>query len=102
KTRSASQWESTLSAASVPAGRLRSIDEILAEEHIAVRGLTSEIEIEEYDRPIHIPTMTFKANGQNQANAKRPSHLGEDTEAVLREAGFDDGELDSLRTAGAI
>lgn len=102
KSRSAREWEDILSAASVPAGRLRSIDEILAEDHIAVRGLTSTIEIEEYDRPIHIPAMTFKANGHNRKNTKRPSHLGEDTETVLRDAGFDEGELKSLRAAGAI
>ncbi|MEM1075524.1 MAG: CoA transferase [Pseudomonadota bacterium] len=102
KTRSAQEWEETLSAASVPAGRLRSIDEILAEDHIAVRGLTSAIEIEEYDRPIHIPAMTFKANGQNHANTRTPSQLGQDTEQVLRAAGFDERELGDLRAAGAI
>ncbi|MEM9393077.1 MAG: CoA transferase [Pseudomonadota bacterium] len=102
KTRTAAEWEDILSAASVPAGRLRSIDEILAEDHIATRGLTSEIEIEEYDRPIHIPAMTFKANGQNQSNTRKPSHLGADTETVLRDAGFNEAELQDLRASGAI
>ncbi|MEM6889780.1 MAG: CoA transferase [Pseudomonadota bacterium] len=102
KTRTAAEWEDTLSAASVPAGRLRSIDEILAEDHIATRGLTSEIEIEDYDRPIHIPAMTFKANGQNHSNSRKPSHLGADTETVLRDAGFSESELQNLRAARAI
>ncbi|MEM1273302.1 MAG: CoA transferase [Pseudomonadota bacterium] len=102
KTRTAAEWEDVLSAASVPAGRLRSIEEILAEEHIAVRGLTSEIEIEEYDRPIHVPAMTFKANGQNHPNTQTPSHLGQDTVDVLREAGFSEEQVQALRAAGAI
>ncbi|MEM0947819.1 MAG: CoA transferase [Pseudomonadota bacterium] len=102
KTRTATEWEIALSEASVPAGRLRSIDEILAEDHIATRGLTSEIEIEDYDRPIHIPAMTFKANGQNQSNSRQPSRLGADTETVLRDAGFNEAELQDLRAAGAI
>ncbi|MEM0976064.1 MAG: CoA transferase [Pseudomonadota bacterium] len=101
-TRSAAEWEDILSAASVPAGRLRSIDEILAEEHIATRGLTSEIEIAEYHRPIHIPAMTFKANGQNHPNTRPPSHLGQDTEEVLLDSGFSDSEVSELRAAGAI
>lgn len=102
KTRSAAHWEDVLSSASVPAGRLRSIDEILAEEHIKVRGLTSEVEIDEYDRPIHIPAMTFKVNGQNKANTRKPSHLGADTEDVLRDAGFDANAMLALKSAGAI
>ncbi|MEM8974704.1 MAG: CoA transferase [Pseudomonadota bacterium] len=101
-TRPASEWEDVLSAASVPAGRLRSIDEILAEDHTKTRGLTSQIEIEEYHRPIHIPAMTFKVNGQNHPNKKPPSHLGEDTDAVLQAAGFDKDELKALRDAGTI
>ncbi|MEM6488838.1 MAG: CoA transferase [Pseudomonadota bacterium] len=101
-TRSAAEWEAVLSAASVPAGRIRALDEILAEEHIATRGLTSPIEIDEYDRPIHIPAMTFKANGQNHPNTRRPSKLGADTDEVLTAAGFSPDELQRLRDAGVI
>ncbi|MEL6335201.1 MAG: CoA transferase [Pseudomonadota bacterium] len=101
-TRTAAEWEAVLSAASVPAGRIRSLDEILAEEHVATRGLTSAVEIAEYDRPIHIPAMTFKANGQNHPNTRAPSHLGADTEEVLSAAGFTAEDLQRLRQTGAI
>ena len=102
KTRPAADWEDALSAASVPAGRVRSLDEILGEAHIATRGLTSEIEIDEYHRPIHVPAMTFKANGQNHPHTQKPSHLGEDTETVLADAGFTPDEIARLRSTGAI
>ncbi|MEM6634606.1 MAG: CoA transferase [Pseudomonadota bacterium] len=101
-TRTAAEWEDLLSKASVPAGRVRSLDEILSEEHIAARGLTSETRIEEYDRPIHIPAMTFKANGQNHPTSSTASHLGEDTMAVLSDAGFSSNDIERLRAAGAI
>jgi crotonobetainyl-CoA:carnitine CoA-transferase CaiB-like acyl-CoA transferase len=101
-TRPATEWEDLLSAASIPAGRVRSLDEILSEDHIAARGLTSQLEIAEYDRPIHIPAMSFKANGQNHPNTRKPSQLGADTDEVLSAAGFSDEEILALHNAGVL
>ncbi|SER09657.1 CaiB/BaiF CoA transferase family protein [Thalassovita taeanensis] len=95
-------WEDTLAKAAVPAGRIRSLDEMLAEPQVSVRGLTREIHVEGHEGPIHIPTMSFKVNGENSTSDLVPQLLGADTETVLRAAGYSQAKLDALRTANVI
>ncbi|SMO95540.1 Crotonobetainyl-CoA:carnitine CoA-transferase CaiB [Thalassovita litoralis] len=102
RTRSASDWEQILADAAVPAGRIRKLDEMLAEPQIAARGLTTEIRVEGHDGPIHIPAMSFKANGANSVPRSGASSLGADTDAVLRDAGISEQRLTALRAAGVI
>ncbi|ASM70991.1 MULTISPECIES: CaiB/BaiF CoA transferase family protein [Roseobacteraceae] len=101
-TKPATDWEGILAEAAVPAGRIRGLDEMLAEPQVAARGLTREIRIDGHDGPIHIPTMSFKANGENSTSDLMPRSLGADTEAVLRAAGISQEKLDALRSANII
>lgn len=102
RTKPAADWEQILAAAAVPAGRIRGMDEMLAEPQIAARGLTREIRVEGHDGPIHIPTLSFKANGENGTTDLPPRPLGADTEAVLRAAGVTQDRLDALRAAKVV
>lgn len=101
-TQSAAHWEVLLAQADVPAARVRGLDEVLAEQQVAVRSLLSEIHVDGHDGPIHIPAMSFKANRQNNAPAFPPSKLGADTDEVLRALGIADERLAALRNAGII
>jgi crotonobetainyl-CoA:carnitine CoA-transferase CaiB-like acyl-CoA transferase len=101
-TDAADHWEKLLEAADVPAARVRGLDEVLAEPQIKARGLLAEIHVDGHDGPIHIPAMSFKANGQNTPPQSPPAPLGGDTEQVLRAAGVDDERLQALRNAGVI
>lgn len=98
----AAQWESVLEQADVPAARVRSLDEVLAEAHVHARGLTSEINIDGHDAAVHVPAMSFKANGLNMTPQTPPSPLGADTEEVLLAAGIAPDRIDGLRSAGVI
>ncbi|WP_158972211.1 CaiB/BaiF CoA transferase family protein [Chachezhania sediminis] len=98
----AAEWEELLSKAAVPAGRIRGLDEMLAEPQIAARGLTSEIRVEGHDGPVHIPTLSFKANGENCTPDLPPRPLGADTDAVLQAAGISRERLDALRETSVI
>lgn len=102
KNRSATEWEEILSCVQVPAGRVRGLEEILAEPQIAARGLTGAIHVEGHDAPVMVPAMGFKADGSSNAPKSPPPQLGADTEAVLRVAGFDDLDLIRFRDARAI
>ncbi len=87
-TRPARHWEELLETADVPAARVRGLDEVLAERHVRVRGLTSTFQIPGHAAPVHVPNLSFKANGQPVAPSTRPRELGADTQAVLDAAGL--------------
>lgn len=102
RTRTAEEWEAVLAAVAVPAGRIRTLDQILAEPQIANRRLTSEMNVDVADWPVHVPTLGFKIGGQAQT-ARRPApKLGSDTAEILAKIGVDDERIGKLRDAGVI
>lgn len=101
-TRDAAEWETLLAGASVPAARVRGLDEVVQEDQFAARDLVSQMQISGHNPPVHVPNLSFKANGVNLHPAAAPSALGADTEQVLIGAGFDPTELTRLRDAGVI
>jgi len=98
----AAYWEKVLEKVDVPAARVRGLDEALAEPHIQGRGLTSEIQIEGHESPIHVPNLSFLVNGANVAPTSPPATLGADTERVLRKAGVPQERIEVLRSSGVI
>ncbi|WP_346893202.1 CoA transferase [uncultured Roseibium sp.] len=98
----AGHWETVLEQAGVPAARVRRLDETMAEPQIAARALMSEIRVEGHDGPIHVPAMSFLANGANVVPRSPPSELGADTEAVLEDLGIDRDQIRRLQASGAI
>lgn len=101
-TRPAAEWEAILAEVTVPAGRVRGLEEILHEEQIAARGLMSTLEIDGLDQPVHVPALSFIANGEATTATHVPSALGADTDEVLGALGYDESAIESLRKAGAI
>ncbi|MCC6008822.1 MAG: CoA transferase [Rhodobacteraceae bacterium] len=102
RTRSADAWEELLAAAAVPAGRIRSLDEILAHPQIAERCLTTAMAVDGLDMPVHVPTLGFKTDGQPRTACRSAPELGADTAMVLEGAGLAPAEIDRLRRAGII
>lgn len=98
----ADYWETLLDQADVPAARVRGLDEVMSEPQVSARDLMYEIQVEGYERGIHIPTMSFKANGENAVPRTPPSELGGDTEEVLIAAGVSLERVGVLREAGVI
>lgn len=101
-TRPAAEWEAILAEVAVPAGRVRGLEEILHEDQIAARGLMSTLDIDGLDRPVHVPALSFVANGQATTATRVPSALGADTDEVLSTLGYDKVTIEGLRKAGAI
>jgi len=102
RTRSAAHWEDVLEQVAVPAARVRGLDEVLAEPQARARGLSREIHVDGHDGAIHIPAMSFKANGENTPPRTPPAPLGADTDDVLCAAGIDPDRIAALRSAGVI
>ena len=88
-------------AADVPASRIYTIDEIAADPHYAARGSIERIPALA-GGTIAVPAVVPRLSGTPGGVRQRAPRLGEQTEAVLRELGRDDAEIEALRRDGAI
>jgi crotonobetainyl-CoA:carnitine CoA-transferase CaiB-like acyl-CoA transferase len=99
-TRTADAWEALLNEAHVPAGKVRSLPEMMDQPYTAERGFKHEIFIPELGETLPLPGIGFLADGQNGYVDTPPPVLGQHTAEVLREIGLDDGEIERLVEAG--
>ncbi len=100
--RSAREWEEVLDKAGVPAARVRSLDEVLAEDQAKVRAFTHRMHWARTPNDIHLPTLGFKVNNEVVAPDAPPPELGADTDAVLGRMGFSEEALMELRKLDVI
>jgi crotonobetainyl-CoA:carnitine CoA-transferase CaiB-like acyl-CoA transferase len=101
--RTADEWEVFLQARRVPAGRVREMGEALADPQQRTRGLLHRHKaVPGQHRSLTVPLAAFKFahGGPSIETAPRPA--GADTEAVLRSAGYTDGEIALFKDAKAI
>ncbi len=98
-TRDAADWLIRLRAHRLPCGEVRGIAETLAHPQVAARRLIREVE-----SPVGpLPTIESPLRLSNSPIAMGPLQaLGQDTEMVLREIGYDDAGLAALRRDNAI
>jgi len=93
--------EAVLEEHDVPASRVRDVAEVFADPQIEARGMRVEME-----HPT-AGSMTFPGSPMHFSRTpttvrRHPPSLGEHTETILREHGYDDGDVDRLRESGAI
>ena len=101
-TDTADAWEEKLSAADVPAGRVRDIGEAMNSPQIQQRGLMQEYAISGTNRKTQAPTLGFKANGSMPAAKSPAPRLGADADSVLKDFGMRDAAIAALRTSGVV
>jgi crotonobetainyl-CoA:carnitine CoA-transferase CaiB-like acyl-CoA transferase len=102
KEKSAIAWEKILDKAGVPAAKVRSLDEVLAEDHAKTRKFVCELPWSRQPEKIHVPTLGFKANGEVVSPTTLPPLLGADTETVLKEVGYIQSDFERLSQEGVI
>jgi crotonobetainyl-CoA:carnitine CoA-transferase CaiB-like acyl-CoA transferase len=89
-------------AVGVPAGPILQVDEVMADPHVAARGMVVDFPHPQVGRfrGMRVP---LRFDGLDDPVASRPPLLGEHTDEVLREKlGLDDQVLAELRSARAI
>jgi crotonobetainyl-CoA:carnitine CoA-transferase CaiB-like acyl-CoA transferase len=79
----ADYWENRLDNFSVPAAKVRKLDEILSEQQIIERKLTKLIHVEGAQKSLHMPTLGFKVNGEVVAPTTPPPRLGGHNNSLL-------------------
>jgi formyl-CoA transferase len=90
-----------LEQAAVPAGRIYTIADIAADPHYAARGMLSEVRLGD-GTPVAVPGFVPKMSLTPGAHRRNAPALGQDTEAVLREVGLTQAQIDALRARGVI
>lgn len=101
--RTADEWEAFFQSRHVPAGRVRRLEETLADPHLAYRGvLHRHEEIPGAGGGCSVPLAAFTfAHGGARIDSPPPT-FGRDTEPVLGEAGYDAAAIAALRASGVI
>jgi len=100
--RTAAEWEEVLMAAGVPAGRVRTIPEAVAEPQTAARGLLHEVFSPELGRNLSVVGAAFKLNGSPLHPRAAPRPVGADSVAILAELGYDADRIAELVRRGII
>ena len=101
KTRSSNEWIAAFNEAGVPAGYIYAIDEVFADPQVRHLGMAAPAkhpklgDIELVAQPIKLSAAEFTVRSATP-------ELGEHTNEVLAEAGYETSEIAALRAAGAI
>ncbi len=88
------EWLERLKKAQLPYGEVRGIAQVLAHPQVAARRLIREVESPVGAVPVIGSPLRLS---DSPARYDRIPDLGEDTEAILHEVGYDDKTIESLR-----
>jgi CoA:oxalate CoA-transferase len=100
---SAAHWEDVLSAAGVPASRVRDLPEILEHPHLAWREVLLETpKIAGLDRTLRVPGVGFKLANGGQTVDRPPPRRGQHSVEVLKSLGWSVNEIDELIATGVV
>jgi crotonobetainyl-CoA:carnitine CoA-transferase CaiB-like acyl-CoA transferase len=98
KTKTADEWEEYFQARHVPAARVRTMAEALADPHFATRQVFHHFDkVPGIDGPVGVPLAAFKFAHGGPSIETPPRAMGADTDAVLGELGYDSAAIGALR-----
>jgi crotonobetainyl-CoA:carnitine CoA-transferase CaiB-like acyl-CoA transferase len=101
QTQSPDDVIATMQAADVPASKIYTIRDIVADAQYAARGMIREIRLAD-GSALKVPGVVPKLSGTpGDVNGAGPA-LGEHTDEVLREIDYDDAAIAALRARGVI
>lgn len=94
--RSTDEWVTELNAAGVPCGPIYTIDRMFADEQVRHLGIAQDV-ANDQNRNIRLVNQPFTLSRTPSRIAARPPEVGEQTEELLAEFGFDAEEIAALR-----
>src|SRR5258706_62033 len=100
KKRTTAEWVAAFERADIPVQRMNSLDDVVADPHLAAIGYLKTVEhpSEGTIKSMAVPSEWSDSVPDYRRHAPR---LGEHTREVLQEAGFSTEKIDALLSAGA-
>ncbi len=86
----------------VPFGPVNNVDDIVADRHVAVRGMLAEIELPHGIGKARIAATPIRMTVTQGGVRRRAPELGEHTDALLAEIGLTAAEIAELRAADVV
>jgi formyl-CoA transferase len=100
--RSTTEWLDRLSAANIPAGSVLSVKESLELQQVREREFTLALDQTHPAERIDVVTNGFLLNQKRLKPASRVETLGESTDSILQELGYDSNRIQELKNEGSI
>ena len=95
------EWLAELEAAGLPCGPINTIDRLFAEPQVAAREMVVEVE-HPAAGPVKMPGLPMKLSRTPGSVRLAPPLLGQHTDEVLTELGYDAAAIAQVRADGAI
>ncbi len=99
--RNSDEWLAIFSAQSINASRVAVIEEIVNDPQIRLNDMVKRVEASDVNMP-HMIDHPVKVDGIEKVDLKRAPDLGEHSEDILQELGYDDADIASLRERGVV
>lgn len=101
KTKTVAEWLELLKSVNVPCSPIHTLDEALNHPQVASRGLVAWSE-HSLLGPLQQVGLPVRFRNEDRAMRRPPPLLGEHTQEILREAGYDDAQISSLQDRGVV
>ncbi|AYA27236.1 CoA transferase [Rhodococcus rhodochrous] len=102
KERTAAEWDEILLDTGVPAAPVAPVSEALRSDQIRHRGLISELDVAAGSGTVQVLGLPTHVDGESVRPDTPPPTLGEHTDEILREIGFNAEQITRFREEGAV
>ncbi len=101
--RTADEWEALLQKNRIPASRVRTLQESLADPQVGFRPLLHfHQNLSAMSPPLGVPVAAFSLENGGHSIKCAPPTLGQDTDQILKELGYVEEDVAKMRRTGAI
>lgn len=90
-----------LEAAEVPSGKIYTVADIAADPHYAARGMLQTVQMDD-GSALQVPGFVPRLSASPGSHRRNAPTLGQDTDAVLREVGLSEVQIQALRERGVV